>query len=202
MQQRERVLQHPAGPSTARRVRADPSVPNQSAAVCQTGKLRRNPFAQLMGEDVDNDEVSPLARPVAVLPKQNEVETASANVLARLTPASGPRHHAPWRAREHARARTHPAHPHWHVCVRTGRHASPDHVCAHMRARAVVCAWMRTGNHVRHRGDDCPGARTGLCQCAVHPPVSVKRACTLDYGVLPHGVLPHLRRRGQAHATC
>ena len=89
MQQRERVLQHPAGPSTARRVRADPSVPNQSAAVCQTGKLRRNPFAQLMGEDVDNDEVSPLARPVAVLPKQNEVEpeTASANALARLTPA-------------------------------------------------------------------------------------------------------------------
>ena len=99
MQQRERVLQHPAGPSTARRVRADPSVPNQSAAVCQTGKLRRNPFAQLMGEDVDNDEVSPLARPVAVLPKQNEVETASANALARLTPASGPHHHAPGRSR-------------------------------------------------------------------------------------------------------
>ena len=99
MQQRERVLQHPAGPSTARRVRADPSVPNQSAAVCQTGKLRRNPFAQLMGEDVDNDEVSPLARPVAVLPKQNEVETASANALARLTPASGPHHHASWRSR-------------------------------------------------------------------------------------------------------
>ena len=31
---------------------------------------------------------------------------------------------------------------------------------------------MRTGNHVRHRGDDCAGARVNLLQCAVHAGVS------------------------------